>query len=160
MAAVLSMMAAMAFFHVLLLKVNGPWFLDFTQGWSFWTAYPVLILMSALKVFVVAVLALFFSLFATSAPSALVFTFCLWFLGHFGQEMSFILNKTLAGFPKFLIDALLFVVPNFQILNFRDLFMTPGFSLGSFVGWGSLYAASYAGLFLILSFMVFAKKEF
>ena len=157
--AVIFMMFVMAVLHILIIISDWRWFSIFTQGWSFWHVYPVLVLMSAAKVVVTSALALFFSLFATSSVSALIFTAAFWIMGHFGTEMLFMMNKIIVGVPKLLVQIVLFVVPNYQLFNFRDYFLSPGFTSGSFLAWSLLYCFGYTGFFLILSFILFSRKE-
>lgn len=160
LAAVALSMAAMAAFHVLVMVSNPYWFRVFTDGWPFWSTYPLLVLMSMAKMLVTAAIALFFSLFATSSVSALVFTGFFWVAGHFGAEMAFILKKTAAGPTHYLFKTLFTLLPNFQYLNFRDLYAIPGFPGWSFMGSALLYAAAYSAACLALSAVLFSRKEF
>jgi Cu-processing system permease protein len=134
---------------------------EFADGWSLWAVYPMLLLMSLGKMLITASIALFFSLFASSQVSALVFTGAFWIAGHFGSEMKFLLDKSVqGGAGRGLAGAILSVMPNFQYLNFRDTFQVPGFSGWEFMGTALVYAAAYAGFFLVLSTLWFARKEF
>ena len=134
---------------------------DFADGWSFWSVFPLLVLMSLGKMLITAAIALFFSLFASSQVSALVFTGAFWIAGHFGSEMKFLIDRSVEpGLVRSLTAGVLAIIPNFQYLNFRDAFRLPGFSGWEFMGTSLLYGASYAGIFLVLSTLWFSRKEF
>lgn len=154
-------MISMAALHVAILVSDYHWFAEFAQDRSFLILYPTLVFMSMAKMFITAAVALFFSLFATSPVSALVFTGCFWIAGHFGPELSFMINKTFQkGIPQSLAHAVGMILPNFQYFNFRDMYATPGFDGYGFLGWALLYGVGYAGFFLTLSSILFKRKEF
>ncbi len=159
-AAVSITMVAMAILHVLVMVSDRMWFQVFTADWSFWTVYPLLVFMSMGKMLITAAVALFFSLFATSSVSALVFTGFFWVAGHFGPELSFMINKTVQGPLRTVLHAAAAVFPNFQYFNFRDMYAIPGFPGYEFIGWAVLYALAYAGALLTVSMILFSRKEF
>lgn len=154
-------MFVMAALHILIMMSDFVWFKVFIEGWSFWAVYPTLILMSMAKMFITAAIALFFSLFATSSVSALVFTSCFWIAGHFGQEMDFMIRKSVStGFARTVVSTVASVLPRFQYLNFRDTYAIPQFPGYQFMGSALLYALAYTGFFLALSSYLFSRKEF
>jgi Cu-processing system permease protein len=159
-AAVAIAMGTMAVLHVLIMLSDPVAFKEFADGWSFWTIYPSLVLMSACKMLITSAVAIFFSLFATSSVSALVFTACFWIGGHFGPEMSFLLKEAPKGFLRSAIKGVLNLLPNFQFLNFRDTYAIPGFPGFEFMQWGLLYTIGYSLFFLALSAYLFSRKEF
>lgn len=153
-------MMAMACFHVVVLRVDGQAFRVLQESMSFWTVYPALVAMSLLKMVVTTSIAVFFSLFATSAVSALVFTGFFWISGHFGSELSFVIERSFSGGTQAVIKTLSWIIPNFQFLNFRDSYAIPGFPGFEFIQWAVLYALAYAGAYLALSTALFSRKEF
>lgn len=154
-------MLAMAAFHLGVLVWDMEYFREFTEGWSFATVYPMLLLMSMGKMLITAAIALFFSLFATSQVSALVFTASFWIAGHFGPELKFLIEKGSAGGPAATIaKTVASVLPNFQYFNFRDTFQLPGFSGWEFMGTAAIYCMAFTGFFLVLSTLWFSRKEF
>ncbi len=160
LAAVAITMLSMAVLHVLIMVAQPTHFKIFTQGWSFAVMYPTLVFMSMGKMLVTAAVALFFSLFATSQVSALVFTGCFWVAGHFLSELSFLIEKSAAGFTAKLFHFAANIFPNFQYFNFRDTYAIPGFPGFEFIGWSVLYGIAYTGFFLILSSILFSRREF
>lgn len=154
-------MSAMAVLHILVMLTDPFWFRDFIEGWSFWTTYPLIVVMSMGKMLITTAVALFFSLFATSSVSALVFTGCFWMAGHFSTEVAFLIEKTAeAGPVQTAMKAVSAILPNFQYFNFRDTYAIPNFPGLEFVGWAFLYGLAYTGFFLAFSSLLFSRKEF
>lgn len=149
-AAVTASLAVMSVLHLAILAV---------QKWDFDPRYFACLPFLYFKVMMVAALAVFFSLFSSSAVSSVVFTFFFWVLGHFGPELSYLMRKSESAVTAVLVKAVLFLTPNFQFLNYKDVFHAPGFSLGSEL-WGLAYAVLYAAACLSLSIGLFQKKEF
>ncbi len=160
-AAVAFTMMVMAAVHVLVIVSDGAAFKEFAFTQPFWSTYPVLILMSGAKMMICAAIAVFFSLFATSSVSALIFSGCFWIAGHFGPEMTFLLKERAGSGPVFVaMKMVLNVLPNFQYLNYRDHYSIPGFDGYSFLLWALLYSAGYSLFFLAASALLFSRKEF
>lgn len=157
--AVMITMALMAFFHLLVMLSDMGAFKEFTAGHPFWISYFLVIAMSMAKMLVTSAVAIFFSLFATSAVSALTFTGFFWIAGHFWSEMEFLIQKSHSGFFKHCAKVLSYVIPNYYLLNFRDTYVTGIFDFAK-MGWAVLYAACYALVFLLVSSALFSRKEF
>ena len=165
---VLSMLAAvslMAGAHLILLLL---------RGWSFRADYLLALYGIALKVAVAAAVATFFALFSTSALSALVITAVLWTLGHFIAEMRFLAAR--GGLSLVPLAALIQLVPNLQLFNFRDRLDIPasaaaghsvaGHSVaghlvaGHPVALATAYAAVYCACCLALAYALIRRKDF
>lgn len=110
------------------------------------------------KIMVITSVALAFSLFSTSTPSAVTFTFFFWVMGHFSMEIRFLAQKAssiwLTGIARFFY----YVAPNFQVLNGLDYPSVMGMDvwLWRAAGYGITYTAACLSLALIL----FRRKEF
>jgi Cu-processing system permease protein len=150
LAAVWASVALMAALHVALLMVKG-WDADY----RYFAALPFI----GFKVMAVAALALFFSLFSSSAVASVVFTVFFWLLGHFVPELKFLASKAGSAAGEMLVKFLLLFLPNFQALNYRDVFHVPGLAAGA-VLWSLGYAVLYAAACLCLSLALFSRKEF
>jgi hypothetical protein len=87
-----------------------------------------------------------------------VFALFFWFLGHFGQELRFLAEKTGAGAAA-AAKVVIALLPNLQILNVRDMIEIPGLTAAPFVH-GAAYALLYTGACLALSAALFSRKEF
>jgi Cu-processing system permease protein len=148
-AAIAVSMLLMSALHVGLLLLKG-----WTPDYRYFLCLPFM----TLKVLVITALALFFSLFSTSAVSSVVFTFFFWVLGHFGSELRFLAEKSGAAAAAGL-KAFLLVTPNLQALNYRDVFEVPGVT-ASGMAWALGYALVYSAACYFLSLALFSRKEF
>jgi ABC-type transport system involved in multi-copper enzyme maturation permease subunit len=153
-------MMIMAVMHVMVMCTDLFSFREFTYGTSFGLIYPSLVMTSIAKMLVTTSVAMFFSLFATSSVSALVFTAFFWVAGHFGQEIFFLINRSSKGAMQVVMHVVASILPNFQYLNFRDTYAIPHFPGLQFFLWALLYTIGYASFFLALSATLFSKKEF
>ncbi len=150
MLAVYAGMLVMAIMHLVLLRL---------EGWQFVMRYPLAILLSAGKITIIGSLALFFSLFSTSAVSSISFTFFFWVLGHFTDEMNFLSSKISNVFVKVLLKAVYFLTPNLQFFNLRDFWEIPGI-VGNWMLISFGYGLVYSAFFIALSIWIFKYKEF
>ena len=147
----------------LIIMTLAHFLLLYLKGWKFQEEgllYLLTIFMSFEKLLLISALALFFSLFSSSGLTAMVFSFFFWTLGHFAMELKFLSNEIQNQFSKWLIKGIYFLIPHFQYLNARDLWIAVSDRLSSFVIEGSLYTLFYSSFLLALSFAIFRKKEF
>jgi len=158
--AVAATMVFMALIHILVIVFRPYQFQVFLERVDFWHIYPLIIAMSIGKMFMTTAIALFFSLFATSSVSALIFTVSFWVAGHFGTELAFLIDTSFKGVAAILVHFISWILPNFQYFNFRDIFSFPNFSGYQYVGKAWMYGVGYASFFLALSSFLFSKKEF
>lgn len=150
-------------FSCVLLMVFAHVILLYFKGWDFrkeGVLYLLSVVMSFEKVFLISALALFFSLFSSSALTALAFTFFFWILGHFAMELKFLAGSVQNDLAKTVFKFFYFLIPHFQYLNARDLWFHVSGRLTYFVVFGSLYTLLYSALSLVLAVLVFQKKEF
>jgi ABC-type transport system involved in multi-copper enzyme maturation permease subunit len=147
--AVAASMAVMLVLHVSLLELKG-WEADP----RYFLAFPLM----ALKIATMAALAVFFSLFSSSAVASVVFTFFFWVLGHFGSELRFLTEKS-GEAAGWVVRGFMVLVPNLQALNYKDVFHTADVSPTALAG-PAAYALLYASACLCLSAALFSRKEF
>ncbi|MDD5655842.1 MAG: ABC transporter permease [Elusimicrobia bacterium] len=151
MLSVLVSMALMAAVHLIMLRL---------KGWSGADAYAMAWLGGFLKVLVTASLTLFLAVFSSSALTAGVIACALWSLGHFLPELRFLVSH---GAPRAAVAPLTFlswVVPDLQLLNFRDRLQTvpgSGPEAGAAVWLG--YCALYCAVWLALAWGLLRRKE-
>lgn len=150
LAAVYCGMAIMACAHLGLLVLNG---------WVFSGRYLIAVALSAGKITVIGSLAVFFSLFSSSAVSSISFTVFLWVLGHFSEEMRFLAMKVPGIIVKCMILIAYYLVPNLQLFNLRDFWSIPAVSPAWLFG-TAVYGLLYSVLALALSLLIFRKREF
>jgi ABC-type transport system involved in multi-copper enzyme maturation permease subunit len=135
----------------------------FIKGWKPGTdgfLYMVSSLMIFEKIILISAAALFFALFSSSGVVASVFSLFLWILGHFSMEIKFLGGEITNGGAKMLAKFIYFLVPHFQYMNARDLWVTAQDRLLNFFMQGTLYTLLYSTLCLLLALIFFKKKEF
>lgn len=133
------------------------------KGWSpagQGSIYFLALFMSMEKIFLISALALLFSLFSSSGAVAWIFTFFFWVLGHFALELKFLSQELTGTFLKLLFKGIYFLIPHFQYLNARDLWLAVTDRMTNFVLFGSLYTLAYSALTFTLATILFRKKEF
>ena len=141
----------MALFHVGLLLL---------YHWSWEPFYGIALLCVVAKVITTGAVALFFSLFSTSAPASMTFTLFTWIAGHFSEEMKFLGEKSANPFIKAVIGLFYYLAPNFSYFNYRDFAQATQIPPPSWFAWVFLYALAYSAICLFLSQKLFSKREF
>ncbi len=132
----------------------------FLKGWSWQLYYPLILIYIFFKIIIVGSFSVLLSLVSTSAASSFVSIFFLWTLGHFAQELQYInhLLKEAGIQMTFLLRALYYIIPNFYLLNYKDFFHVSPPSLKDLLFSGG-YTLLYSGIIIILSSIIFSKKE-
>jgi len=131
----------------------------FLKGWAFTARYPLALLLSAEKITLIGSVALFFSLFSSSAISSISFTLFFWIIGHFSEELHFLSAKLTYIVPQMLAKAAYYLAPNLQYFNLRDFWDVPHIA-GSWIGAASLYGILYSSFCVALAILFFRKREF
>lgn len=150
LAAVFSGMLLMSLVHLGILFLNN---------WHFTLRYPFAVLLSFEKIMIIGALALFFSLFSTSAVSSISFTVFFWILGHFSQEINFIAGISKNTLTVIIGKFIYYLVPNMQYFNLKDFWDVPNF-LGNWIVISFTYGIIYTAVFLGLGLWLFKYKEF
>lgn len=148
--AVFSGMAAMALIHLLILFLNG---------WHFTLRYFLALGLSGEKIMVIGALAMFFSLFSTSAVSSISFTVFFWILGHFSHEINFLADRSKDMATKVIGKMVYYLVPNMQYFNLKDFWDVPNI-VGSWAAVSFIYGISYSAVFIFLCLWLLRYKEF
>jgi len=76
------------------------------------------------------------------------------------MELKFLATSVSSEFSKLIFKGFYFLIPHFQYLNARDLWLTVLDRLPIFIVYGTLYTALYSSFALTLAILVFRKKEF
>ncbi|MBI4056348.1 MAG: ABC transporter permease [Elusimicrobia bacterium] len=144
-------MLAMSLLHLSIL---------FLKGWPWNPLYPLLVLLSYLKICVIAALGTLLAMLSTSILSAISLTFIFWTLGHFLTEVRFLIQKS-QGIVVWFLKPLSFLIPNLQIFNLRDRWeaisqMTPLSTLNLSLSYTLLYSSAC----LFLAQWLLRRKEF
>lgn len=141
---------AMALAHLSLL---------FLRGWAWNEAYCLALFGILLKLAIASALAMLLALISTSLLSALTMTGVVWILGHFLPELRFLVRRLPEAWLRPFFQGFGLLLPNLQLLNFRDRLDWPGFH-GFAIAAGAGYALSYAASCLALAYGLFRKREF
>lgn len=152
----LGLLTAVAASMLIMSAIHGGLLL--AKGWRPDSAYFLSLGFMFLKVAVMTAVAVFFSLSSTSAVASIVFTFFFWVLGHFGSEIRFLTEKSPNPLAGWIAKAFLFVTPNLEFLNYRDLFHAPALAPAQ-CAWALGYAILYTAACLSLSVAIFSRKE-
>ena len=144
-------MAAMAILHVIGL---------YLIGWHWQFFYLVAVGLSVLKIMVMSALALFFSLFSTSAAASMVFTIFVWLLGHFSEELRYVGERSNIVLVKLVVWVLYHLTPNLAYFNYRDFWASATQPPLTWFVWIVLYSAAYIGSCLYIAHFLFSQKEF
>ncbi|MBI3547637.1 MAG: hypothetical protein HY078_01160 [Elusimicrobia bacterium] len=142
---------AMAAVHLALLLV---------KGWAWQASYLLALTGILLKVAIAAALASFVALATTSVLSALTMIGIVWTLGHFAPELSFLARQSMKGPAAPILLAAAQLLPNLQLLNFRETIGTPAAPPLRAVLFGAAYAAAYSSICLALAYSWLRRKEF
>lgn len=114
---------------------------------------------AVLKAGVTAAVATLLALISTSVLSAMTMTGIVWVLGHFVAEIRFLAERNQAFAAKLLLPVV-WLLPNFSLMNYRDRLHLPGAGLAEPLLWGALYALLYTTVCLGLTAALFRRREF
>lgn len=128
------------------------------KKWTFDLGYLFILLGLGFKIMLISAIAIFFSLFSSSAISSVSFTFFFWLLGHFTEELKFLGLHLNSIFLKYLVKFFYYLLPNFQYFNFRDHWGS-GLNI-SFIFLALLYGLVYTTTCFLLTSLLFSRKEF
>jgi Cu-processing system permease protein len=120
--------------------------------------YALSLVFSWQKIVVITAVAFVFSLFSTSTASAVTFTFFFWIMGHLSTEVLYLARKTSQPILVALCTLFYYLVPNFLIMNIRDV--PPELYRPDWLWAAGGYGLTYAGVCLLLTTVLFRNKEF
>jgi len=118
-----------------------------------------------LSLAIITSLALLFSSFSTPALSAL-FTFFLWVVGHFGNDLLAFGELTKSAFVKWICRLIYYVIPNFsnfKMIDSRNIIQSAGYyrPIDSVaVAEATLYCVLYCAVVVCLTICVFTRRDF
>jgi ABC-type transport system involved in multi-copper enzyme maturation permease subunit len=137
---------------VLLLKFASNWQWDAMLFWSVITIF--------FKLIIIVSVALTASLVFTSTVTAIAFSFMVWIIGHFSNELRILSDKVTAPVTKVFLSALYYLVPNFQYLNLKDKLYIPEVMPMHIIALVLLYSLVYTAIVLFIGNLLFSRKEF
>ncbi|MBI4386129.1 MAG: ABC transporter permease [Elusimicrobia bacterium] len=132
------------------------------KGWPGQWSYAAALYGIGLKLIIAVVVGILFSLLSTSTLSALTMTTIVWTLGHFIPEIEFLLPRGAGGPAAVFLQAGAYLLPNLQLLNFRDRLDAPPLAMpGGELFWiAAGYTLFYSTACFGLAYALFRKREF
>lgn len=140
------------------------WYLSKSMRAEFLTVLPA-IYMIYLQLMLITAIALMFSTFSTPVLSA-AFTFSLWIIGHFNQELRNLSEIIRSSTIGWLCAALSYLLPNFSnfaissqegLIKAAAYFHSPQWKP---ILLSSLYGALYTGIVLTAAVIIFQRRDF
>jgi ABC-type transport system involved in multi-copper enzyme maturation permease subunit len=117
------------------------------------------IAMILLELMLVTAIALFFSTFSTPMLAA-VLTFGLYVIGHFNADLKNFEQVVESAPAAWLARALYYILPNLAPFDIKaDVVHGRAVSLG-YMAWTAGYAALYIATLLVLSMVIFSRRDF
>jgi len=126
-----------------------------SKGYTIPSIYFISIVFSFLKIIIISSFSLLITSFTTSSFSSVLISILLWVSGHFISEMKYLLDK-ITGIKYYLLNFLLFIMPNFQLFNIKDYISLNNIDFSKPL----IYFVSYLVILYIANILVFKNKEF
>lgn len=132
-------------------KGGDPWDLKLIMA-SMYSFLSVAILASA---------AMLLSVITTSVPGCIIFLISVYAMGHLTIHLKNLADKTGGVIVRFFVDFIYYIVPNLELFNMKDKIHS-GLGLFDFryLGFVFGYALLYIIVMLIMTSVIFSKKEF
>ncbi|MCX7941155.1 MAG: ABC transporter permease subunit [Endomicrobia bacterium] len=140
----------MSIIHILLIKLSR-WKIPENYYFTLFTIF--------LKTGVVASISLLAVTTMTSQATAVITSLLIWIAGHFISEILFLAGRIKIMFLQFFLRICCYIIPNFQYFNVKDYFDTHYFVAKFGIVLAIIYWIVYNSLVLILSCVVFNKKD-
>jgi len=104
-------------------------------------------------------LATLFSTFTTPVLSA-IFTLSLFLIGHVTNYLTVVGERSTVRAVRIGSEALYYLLPNLEHFNWKNEVVYGGLVPLPLLGWASAYLVLYGGCVLLLSCLLFARKDF
>lgn len=110
---------------------------------------------------IISAVALFLSTLATSVPGCVIYMFFTYVLGHLTVHLKNIADNVDNAAVKIIVDVIYYIFPNLELFNLKDkIYSTEGLFSLQYVGLAAGYAILYSAAMLLITSMIFEKKEF
>lgn len=115
--------------------------------------------LTVLEIAVMSMIVLFFSTFTTPVLT-FFFAVCIFAAGSLSGDLRAFAEKFGSGSMKLVMDVFYYLLPNLKVFNMRHA-AVHGIAFDSSDIWiSTIYAVSYCGAVMILSYLVFRRREF
>ncbi len=155
---VVTIFMAIIFFAILFSFNRNVYYTQWAIRTIFTTDIVLAIVYSYLSMLIVIAISLFFSTF-TSPIVASIITFFVYIIGNGLDTIISLVHKVNSRVAKVLLRVLYYILPNFGNLNLRDLAIYGIVPSPSHLALLAVYTVVYIVIMLMLSALVFSKKE-
>lgn len=104
-------------------------------------------------------IAIMFSSFTSSSTISILLTFFIYILGHLNPQLRFLGEETKNIIGKWSIKIIGWIFPNLEYFNVRGKAVENILINGSYMGKVILYGLLYTSVMLIISYLIFQKRE-
>lgn len=114
-----------------------------------------------LKMIIMLSIALFFSIVSSSLITQITFTLFLYLLGYLSHHLLSLISNAQNIFSKLSLNLVYYIIPHFTYLNLRDqIYLMESSIPFGFIFKAVIYVFVYSSILLIISTLIFEKKEF
>lgn len=144
---------------VLLIQLPNKSFIEYHYGGLYFNELLVALFFEYLECLVVIGIAILFSCF-TSPVLALLFTFLIFAIGRFSSDIKLFANEINNNVVSIISDVLYYTIPNLEKFNIRSEAVYGGNLSLELILNTTAYALIFSFILLLLSIVVFQRKEF
>ena len=144
---------------VLLIQLPNKSFIEYHYGGLYFNELLVALFFEYLECLVVIGIAILFSCF-TSPVLALLFTFLIFAIGRFSSDIKLFANEINNNVVSIISDVLYYTIPNLEKFNIRSEAVYGGNLSLELILNTTAYALIFSLILLLLSIVVFQRKEF
>jgi len=114
-----------------------------------------------LSISIISAVSLLLSTLATSVPGCVIYMFFTYVLGHLTVHLKNIAENVDNAAVKIVVDIIYYVFPNLELFNLKDkIYSSDGLFSLQYLGIITGYAVLYSSAMLLITSMIFEKKEF
>lgn len=127
------------------------------QKWQFTVWFIYALLFIAFKLSILAFIGVMFSVLSYSIMSANIFTFCIYIASHGATYIKDYADKQVNPILKAVFDGMYYILPKYNILNYRDVLKVETLDLDFFMIGGYIFV--YCFIILMITNLVFSKRK-
>lgn len=152
-------MSIILFLIVLYTEIRYSGLINYYYGGHYYAEFFKAVYFEYLEFIVVIGIALVFSSFTTPVLSVL-FTFLLFAIGRFSSDIKLFAEQVKSPFMSFLTEAIYRTIPNLEKFDVRYEAVYGGDVSTSLILYTTAYAVLYVMMLLVISILIFEKREF
>ncbi len=113
-----------------------------------------------IELMVVTAIALMFSTFSSSSTLSAIFTIAVYLIGHLTEELKLLGDKFPGSYMKISINFFYYLLPNFDNFNIKGKIVHGMYVSPYYMIMVTLYGFLYIGAVLLISGVIFQKRDF